>query len=309
VEITGWLDLNRANWDDRAAVHAGSGFYDLDGFRAGASTLRAFEADELGDVTGKRLLHLQCHMGQDTLSWARLGAQVTGLDFSPAAIATARDLAAQIGLADLARFVDADVYSAVHALGGQRFDIVYTGLGALVGLPDLTRWANEVASCLSAGGVFYIVEFHPLAQTLDDDGRTLAHDYFDAGPQMCDCPVTYTDGPPLSHTTRPLGPGAGAHRGSPWLSPFAATLVAGSVDSGREAVTLMKDWFGRDIAAVEDLERMTPAEQQANFEASIVWDLEQLPARVRERIVTRAGQVIAQRDAEQAAEKGQQPHP
>jgi hypothetical protein len=80
-------------------------------------------------------------MGQDTLSWARLGAQMTGLDFSPAAIAAARDLAAQIGLADRARFVDADVYSAVHTLGGQRFDIVYT---ALVWLPDLTRWANTV---------------------------------------------------------------------------------------------------------------------------------------------------------------------
>jgi SAM-dependent methyltransferase len=200
VGIDDWLEKNRANWEARVPVHAASDFYDLNAFRAGASSLRAVDVAELGDVDGATLLHLQCHVGQDTLSWARLGAYVTGLDFSPAAITTARQLAADVGLADRARFVDSDVYAAVGALDGQRFDIVYTGLGALVWLPDLTRWAELVASCLREGGRLYLIEFHPLTHSLDDDGRTLTHDYFDTAADVCDCPVTYTDGPPLART-------------------------------------------------------------------------------------------------------------
>jgi ubiquinone/menaquinone biosynthesis C-methylase UbiE len=196
-----WLETNRANWDARAAVHATSGFYDLAGFRAGADTLRPFEVIELSDVAGQTLLHLQCHMGQDTLSWARRGAEVTGLDFSFAAIATARQLARDLGLDDRARFLTSDVYTAAEALNGKQFDIVYTGLGALVWLPDLDRWAEVIASCLRSGGRLYLVEFHPLTHTLDDDGRTLAHDYFDTTAEVSDYPLTYTDGPPLTHTT------------------------------------------------------------------------------------------------------------
>src|SRR5690349_17052669 len=143
-----WLQLNRMNWDERVGIHADSEFYDLPAFRAGASTLRPFERDEVGDVSGLRLLHLQCHMGQDTLSWARLGAQTTGLDFSEPAIRVARTLAEQTQLAARAGFVVSDVYSAAETLHGQRFDVVYTGLGALVWLPDLDRWANTVAGLL-----------------------------------------------------------------------------------------------------------------------------------------------------------------
>ena len=116
-----WLRRNRENWDDRVAVHAASAFYDLDDFRAGADTLRSFEPDELGEVAGKQLLHLQCHMGQDTLSWARRGATVTGVDFSEPAVALARSLADAVGLADRASFVLSDVYNAPEALAGQRF--------------------------------------------------------------------------------------------------------------------------------------------------------------------------------------------
>ena len=201
MEIDNWLEVNRANWDARTTVHAASDFYDLKGFRAGASTLRTFEVAELGDVTGATLLHLQCHLGLDTLSWARLGARVTGLDFSPAAIAVARELARDVGLDGRARFIGSDVYTAAETLGGQRFDVVYTGGGALVWLPDLARWARTVASCLRDGGQVYLAEFHPLTHCLDDDGRTVARDYFDSAPEVCDHPATYTDGPSLTHPT------------------------------------------------------------------------------------------------------------
>ncbi|MFD5316419.1 class I SAM-dependent methyltransferase [Streptomyces sp. NPDC127098] len=205
-----WLTVNRENWDDRVRVHAASSFYDLPGFRAGASPLRAFERAELGEVAGKRLLHLQCHMGQDTLSWGRLGAEVTGLDFSAKAVEQARALAADVGLADRARFVVSDVYEAPAALAGERFDIVYTGLGSLVWLPDLTRWAEVVAGLLAEGGVLYLVEFHPATDMLGEDGRTVDHDYFDAAPSREDYAYTYTDGPALEKTVsvqflHPLG--------------------------------------------------------------------------------------------------------
>lgn len=193
-----WRGLNRANWDDRVPVHLASEFYDLDGFRAGASTLRPFEAAEAGDVTGRRLAHLQCHVGLDTLSWARNGALVTGLDFSEPAIEAARSLAADLAID--ASFVAADVYDAVTALGGQRFDVVYTGTGALVWLPDVSRWARVVAALLAPGGFLYLVEGHPFAQILDDaQGATVVRDYFDDRPQVEDYPYTYTDGPALEH--------------------------------------------------------------------------------------------------------------
>lgn len=215
-----WRALNRANWDDRVPVHLGSSFYDLAGFRAGASTLQPFEVSEVGDVAGRRLVHLQCHIGLDTLSWARRGAQVSGLDFSAPAIDAASALAASLGIP--ATFVVSDVYDAVDAFGGQRFDIVYTGTGALVWLPDIRRWARVVARLLAPGGFLYLVEGHPFVQILDDaaeapgaasapgasrasgasgaSGLCVARDYFDAAPRVEDYPYTYTDGPALEHT-------------------------------------------------------------------------------------------------------------
>ncbi len=194
-----WRGLNRANWDDRVPVHLASEFYNLDGFRAGATSLRPFEAAEAGDVTSKRLVHLQCHIGLDTLSWARNGAQVTGLDFSKPAIDAARSLAADLDID--ASFVAAEAYDAVRALGGGRFDVVYTGTGALVWLPDIPRWAGVVATLLQPGGFLYLVEAHPYAQILDDaQGSRIIRDYFDDQPKIEDCPYTYTDGPALQHT-------------------------------------------------------------------------------------------------------------
>lgn len=195
-----WRALNRANWDDRVPVHLASSFYDLGAFRAGADSLRPFEPAEAGDVTGKHLIHLQCHIGLDTISWARRGALVSGLDFSAPAISAASALAHELGIE--ASFVVPDVYDAVAAFGGRRFDIVYTGIGALVWLPDIPRWARVAAELLAPGGFLYLVEGHPFAQILDDAsglGLVVARDYFDSGPEVQDWAYTYTDGPALDH--------------------------------------------------------------------------------------------------------------
>lgn len=191
-----WRDANRAMWDERVPIHAASRFYDQDGFRKGGGDVNAFEAAEVGDVTGKRLVHLQCHMGQNTLSWARRGAaEVVGLDFSEPAVATARGLAADLGLQDRASFVAADVYDAREALGGRTFDIVYTGLGALCWLPDTARWAEVASALVAPGGFLYLAEFHPMCDALDSaTGTRVARDYLRAEPMVYDEAGTYTDG-------------------------------------------------------------------------------------------------------------------
>jgi SAM-dependent methyltransferase len=157
------FEMNRVGWDRWAEVHVESEFYDVNGFLAGATSLREIELAELTGVAGKRLLHLQCHFGLDTLSWAREGAICTGVDISPVAIRKAHELATQTGLA--AQFVCSDVYS-FRAPTSAPFDIVFTSYGAICWLPDLSRWAEIVASNLVPGGRFYIVEFHPIHDLL-----------------------------------------------------------------------------------------------------------------------------------------------
>jgi SAM-dependent methyltransferase len=165
----GPIAANRLLWDELTAIHERSAFYDVEGFLAGASSLTSPELDELGpEVAGKRLLHLQCHFGLDTLSWARMGATVTGVDFSGRAIALARRLAAECGLP--ATFVESDLYELPAVLDG-RFDIVFTSWGVLCWLPDLTRWARLIADYLAPGGIFYIAEFHPFLFALADDSE------------------------------------------------------------------------------------------------------------------------------------------
>ncbi|MBW8487649.1 class I SAM-dependent methyltransferase [Actinomadura parmotrematis] len=191
--------VNRPMWDERVPVHVAGEFYDVAGFLAGRPELRDFEVAEVGDVTGRSLAHLQCHIGLDTLDWARRGARVAGLDFSAPAIDAARGIAAEAGID--ARFVTADVYDAPAALGA-RYDIVYTGLGALNWLPDLDRWAAVVASLLEPGGFLHLSEFHPVGDVLDDaTGTTVAYDYFDRSPQEWDEDGTYADlGASFAHT-------------------------------------------------------------------------------------------------------------
>jgi SAM-dependent methyltransferase len=186
-----WLALNRALWDERVPIHVASDFYDVDGFIGGGSTLRAFELEEVGDVEGLTLVHAQCHFGLDTLSWARRGARVTGLDFSEPAISAARKLAADAGID--AEFVASDVYQAVEVLGGRRFDVVYTGLGALNWLPDIERWAQVMAALIAPGGRFYLAEFHPFSGVFADEDLTVQYPYFHAEPMVWDEPGTYAD--------------------------------------------------------------------------------------------------------------------
>src|SRR5271170_6310130 len=166
-----WRELNRAMWNERLPLHLKSKLYDLPGFRAGALSLKAQEIADLGDVSGKDLIHLQCHFGKDTLSWARLGARVTGLDFSEAAVEAAAELAREIGVD--ARFVTAAVYDAPAAVAGCAYDIVYTGVGALCWLPDMEAWAKVVFDLLRPGGQLYLFEFHPLRWIFDPYGKDL----------------------------------------------------------------------------------------------------------------------------------------
>ncbi len=160
-----YTEANRRHWDEITAIHVRSQFYNVESFRAGRSCLKPVELEEVGDVRGKSLLHLQCHFGLDTLSWAREGSLVTGVDFSEVAIETARALAAETGIES--RFVESDVYALPDRLEGQ-FDIVFTSYGALGWLPDLERWAQVVADFVRPGGFFYIVEFHPFGWVFDD---------------------------------------------------------------------------------------------------------------------------------------------
>lgn len=162
-----YRSANRDLWDEWTDVHERSAFYNLDAFRRGGVRLSREEIEEIGDVRGRDLLHLQCHFGIDTLSWARLGARVTGADFSPRAVELARYLAGELGLD--ARFVCSDLYALPGHLEGD-FDVVYTSRGVLNWLPDVARWALVAAHFVRPGGMFYINEMHPVAQVFLDEG-------------------------------------------------------------------------------------------------------------------------------------------
>ena len=160
----------------------------MDRFLTGESTLLALDLEEVGDVTGKSLLHLQCHFGLDTLSWARMGAEVVGVDFAPAAVRQAREIAARAGLE--AEFVESELYASPDILAERlgTFDIVYVNLGALCWLPDIAGWARVCAGFLREGGRLYVRDVHPVTQTLDDESAvgelSLLYPYFEeAEPQ------------------------------------------------------------------------------------------------------------------------------
>jgi 2-polyprenyl-3-methyl-5-hydroxy-6-metoxy-1,4-benzoquinol methylase len=192
-----YRQANLQNWESRVPVHLAA---DGDGVRALAedptalSTVVAHDAHALGDLSGLRALHLQCHVGTDSLSLARLGARVTGLDFAPSAVEAARQLCERAGVP--ARFVVSDVYEAGVALNGERFDLVYTGVGALCWLPDIVGWARVVSALLEPGGRLYLRELHPVLFTLDDERNdellVIRYPYFNtAEPQFVDSPTSY----------------------------------------------------------------------------------------------------------------------
>lgn len=173
-----WRARNHALWQEMAALHPTTALYDVDAVVAGRDDLRPWEPGELGPVEGCDLLHLQCHIGTDTVGWARRGARVTGLDFSANALTAAAELAQRLGIE--AEWVESDVYDAVSAVGGRTFDVVYTGIGALVWLPDLVGWAGVVRRLLRPGGRLYLVEIHPMWQAMVEDGTQLCQPAFDA---------------------------------------------------------------------------------------------------------------------------------
>ena len=153
-----YLAINKETWDKRTLIHLESEFYDVAGFLAGNTSLKHIELAEVGEVKGKRLLHLQCHFGMDTLSWARLGAEVTGVDLSSNAIKQANKLAQQLDIN--ANFVCSDVYDFAEQVTEQ-YDLVYTSYGTICWLPDLNKWAQLIYKSLKPGATFYIAEFHP----------------------------------------------------------------------------------------------------------------------------------------------------
>jgi SAM-dependent methyltransferase len=167
--MTEYLESNRALWNAMTQHQRESDHHrDLATVRAGGLTVRSIEQEALGDVRGRLLLHLQCNMGSDTLSWARLGAYVTGVDISDAAIAQAKALAAETAVAG--RFLRCDLYDLPDVLDDE-FDIVFTSYGALCWLPDLTRWAAIVARYMRRGGTFLVVDMHPFAMMLETTGK------------------------------------------------------------------------------------------------------------------------------------------
>ncbi|GAA0554178.1 class I SAM-dependent methyltransferase [Paractinoplanes ferrugineus] len=214
--MTEYLEVNRANWDDRAPAHAASPSYAVAKFASDPSYLSqvvAFDLPRLGDLTDQRGIHLQCHIGTDTVSLARLGARMTGLDFSEKSLHEARRIV-QLAGADV-KFVQSNVYDAVEAVG-TGYDFVYTGIGALCWLPDIARWARTVSALLRPGGRLFIREGHPVLWSIDEtapgNDLVIKYPYFErAEPLVFDDPGTYveTDAEFTNSTTHEWNHGLG----------------------------------------------------------------------------------------------------
>ncbi len=185
-----YFNSNRDNWNKRVSIHTNSGFYNIEGFKKGQNMLNDIELSELGDISGRSMLHLQCHFGLDSMSWSRLGAKVTGIDFSDEAIQVARDLNAELGLDT--EFVCSGVYDLKEHLH-RSFDIVFTSYGVIGWLPDLNRWADVISHFLKPGGIFYMAEFHPVIWMFDDDFTKFSYSYFNEGVIEIDQETTYAD--------------------------------------------------------------------------------------------------------------------
>ena len=187
-----YIEINRALWDEKTRHHASAAFYNMDddSFVNGRSSLNETELQMLGDIRGKSILHLQCHFGQDTLSLARLGANVTGIDFSGEAIKKARELNDQLALN--ASFICTDIYELPLKLNEQ-FDIVFTSYGVLGWLPDIQKWAQIVARFLKPGGSFVLVEFHPVVWMFNYDFTGIEYSYFNKEPIIEMATTTYAD--------------------------------------------------------------------------------------------------------------------
>lgn len=182
--------VNKKSWNQRTALHLESAFYKIPEFMAGASSLQSIELDLLGDLKDKKVLHLQCHFGQDSISLSRLGAEVTAVDFSEDAIAAAKELAEKCG--QEVRFITSDVYDLAEHLD-ETFDWVFTSYGVLGWLPDMAKWANLVERFVAPGGQFLIVEFHPVLWMFDEAVEKVTYSYFNTEPILETLTGSYAD--------------------------------------------------------------------------------------------------------------------
>jgi 2-polyprenyl-3-methyl-5-hydroxy-6-metoxy-1,4-benzoquinol methylase len=189
-DLNDYINKNRTAWDQKTDQHVHSDFYELEAFLKGKNVLRGIELDLLGDVNGKRILHLQCHFGMDSLSLARMGASVVGADFSKRAIDKAKELNNILGLNT--RFICCDLYN-LPMLCNEQFDIVFTSYGTIGWLPDLERWATVIEHFLVPGGTFIMADFHPFIWTFDDNMQSIAYDYFKSEPIVEIVSGTYAD--------------------------------------------------------------------------------------------------------------------
>lgn len=217
------LEYNRQAWDLLTSVHLGSSFYNVPAFRAGETSLKRPELEIVGDVRGQRLLHLQCHFGLDTLSWARRGARVTGVDFSAAAISAAGALAAEVGVE--AEFIQADVQDL--PMFRHQYDLVVSTYGVVCWLERLHAWTEGIHRALRPGGRFLLVDFHPVLEALHPDKMTGARGYFSAE----EVRATWTDG---SYAERhaPI-----RYREFRWQHPVGEVVTA-VIDAGLELIHL-----------------------------------------------------------------------
>lgn len=185
-----YKEINRKAWNQKTEAHLASAFYDRKGIVQGKSSLHSIELSLLGDVKGKTILHLQCHFGLDTISLARMGAEVTGVDLSDAAIAQAEQITRETGTN--ARFICCDIYDLPAHLD-QKFDLVFSTYGTIGWLPDLDQWAAVISRFLKPGGRFIFVEFHPVVWMFDDRFEQVAYPYFNRGPIVETESGTYAD--------------------------------------------------------------------------------------------------------------------
>lgn len=194
-----YLEANRKLWDMWTPLHVKSEFYDVEGFKAGRRPLDSIVREGVGEVAGKSLLHLQCHFGMDTLSWARLGARATGVDFSSEAIKTAHELSREIGVP--AEFVCTNLYDLPLVLTGQ-FDIVFTSYGTVYWLPDVESWAKVIAHFLKPGGMFFIADGHPFSQVFENEGDVTSLEvrypyFYSPEPQRWETTGSYASAEPV----------------------------------------------------------------------------------------------------------------
>ena len=190
IDQSNYIALNKNAWNNKTEVHIASDFYDMNGFLEGKSTLNSIELELLGAISNKKILHLQCHFGQDTMTFARMGAQATGIDFSEKAIEKATEFSKQLNLDTT--FICCDIYEAPKYLKDQ-FDIVFTSYGTIGWLPDLDKWAKVISHFLKPGGKFIMADFHPVVWMYDNDFKEVFYSYFNIEPIIEDESGTYAD--------------------------------------------------------------------------------------------------------------------